>query len=484
MRKILNILLAGLLVLSTWSCSEDIMDDVNENVNNPNDVATRLVITDAITRTAFSIAGSDLAFYATVYIEHNVGIWNQSYNAEIRSGEPISSTTYNNSWNTMYRNLYNLKGIIEKCSTGGSEEGNYHTLGIAQILTAYTLATLTDLMGDVPWTEALQPGVIFTPVLDGQADLYAEVFQLLDDAIANLEEATLFPSLGAQDFLYGGNKDRWMEFANGLKARYTMRLSLRSPAYADVITFANASFTSSANQCQFDYNPPASHSPFYSFYEDRDHLGGSQSFANKLAARNDPRESIFIVANPANSDGLVLAPNGENEQIQGYYALSGISVIDAPTYLLSYHELEFLKAEAYVRLGGAANIALAETALRNAVSAAFQKVNIGLTDADAQTYFNTEVLPLFTANPLAEVMNQKYIAFYEEEAIEAYNDYRRLMAMGDNVIQLDNPHNATQFPLRFTYGASDVTTNKNIRDAYGDGTYIYTENVWWAGGTR
>ena len=104
MRKILNILLAGLLVLSTWSCSEDIMDDINKNVNDPTDVATRLVITDAITRTAFSIAGSDLAFYATVYIEHNVGIWNQSYNAEIRSGEPVSSTTYNNSWNTLNDN--------------------------------------------------------------------------------------------------------------------------------------------------------------------------------------------------------------------------------------------------------------------------------------------------------------------------------------------------------------------------------------------
>jgi hypothetical protein len=38
--------------------------------------------------------------------------------------------------------------------------------------------------------------------------------------------------------------------------------------------------------------------------------------------------------------------------------------------------------------------------------------------------------------------------------------------------------------MRFTYGADDVTTNLNIAEAYGDGSYIYTENVWWAGGTR
>lgn len=56
--------------------------------------------------------------------------------------------------------------------------------------------------------------------------------------------------------------------------------------------------------------------------------------------------------------------------------------------------------------------------------------------------------------------------------------------MGDNVITLVNPNNASRFPLRMTYGSEDVTTNVNVRTAYGDGTYVYSENVWWAGGTR
>jgi hypothetical protein len=483
MRKILYILFAGLLVFSNWSCSEDIMDDINKNVNDPTDVASRLIITDAITRSAFTITGSDLAFYASVYIEHNVGIWNQSYNAEIRSGEPVSSTTYNNSWNAIYKNLYDLRIIINKCSSGGSEEGNYHTLGIAQVLTAYTLAVLTDMMGDVPWSEALQPGNIFTPKLDSQEALYAEIFKLLDDAILNLNKETLFPSLATQDFIYGGNATRWKQFAFGLKARYTMRLSLKNPAYADVIAFAGQSFTSAAQQCQFNYNGAETYSPFYRFLTDRDYFGASQSLFNKLDDRNDPRLARFWKKHPS-AGATELAPNGDPVQVQGRYSISAISNATAPTYMLSYHEIEFLKAEAYARLGGAANIALAETALRNAVSAAFQKVNIGLTSANATAYFDAEVLPLFTANPLSEIMNQKYIAFFEEEAVEAYNDYRRLKAMGNNVIQLDNPKNNTQFPLRFTYGASDVTTNVNVRNAYGDGTYIYTENVWWAGGTR
>ncbi len=481
MRKILNILLSGLLLVAVWSCSEDTMDDINKNVNDPVDVGSNLIITDAMVTSAFSITGSDLAFYASVYIEHNVGIWNQSYNAEIRSGEPISATTYNNSWNSIYQNLYNLKVIINKCSEGGSEEGNYHTLGIAQALTAHNLATLTDLMGDVPWTEALQPGFIFTPVLDKQEAIYTEVLKLLDDAITNFDKESSFPSLGDQDFIYGGDIDLWKKFTYGLKARYAMRLSLKNAAYDNVISFANQSFASSEEQAQFNYNGSTTISPFYKFYTDRDYFGASQSLYDKLYERNDPRIDIFWKPHP-NSGEFILAPNGTPVQVQGNYSISAITEKTAPTYLMSYHEVEFLKAEAYVRLN---ELEDAETALKNAVTAAFQKVNIGLTEEDATAYFEDNVLPKFSSNPLSEVMNQKYIAFFEEEAVEAYCDYRRLVAMGNNVIKLDNPKNAAnQFPQRFTYGNSDVTTNKNVREAYGDGNYVYSEKVWWAGGTR
>ena len=192
--------------------------------------------------------------------------------------------------------------------------------------------------------------------------------------------------------------------------------------------------------------------------------------------------NVFFMAHPGSgSSEIVFAPNGTPNQVQGFYSISAISNSTAPTYLLSYHEIEFLKAEAYARLN---NLPEADAALANAVSAAFQKVNIGLSEADAADYYTTEVKPRFDADPLSEIMNQKYLAFYEEEAVEAYNDYRRLKAMGDNVINLENPKNNTQFPLRYTYGAEDVTTNVNVRDAYGDGTYVYSENVWWAGGTR
>jgi hypothetical protein len=458
------------------------MDEINDNVNDPTDMESRLIITDAMSNTAFNIVGGDFSFYASIYIEHNTGIFGQFYNADIRSAEPTSSTTYNNTWNGVYQNLYNLKVVRQKCSEGGTEEGNWHTLGIAQILSAHDLAILTDVMGDVPWSEALQPGIIFTPVLDNQSAIYGEVIKFLDDAILNLDKESIFPSLGAQDLIYGGDIELWKKFAYGLKARYAMRLSLKTPDYNNVIAYADQSFTSGDEQAQYYYNGSSTSSPFFSLYQDRDYYGASQSLHDKLMERNDPRDDIFFMPHPqSGSDEIVFAPNGTPNQVQGVYSISAISTPTTPTYLLSYHEIEFLKAEAYVRLNDLPN---AETALSNAVTAAFMKGNIGLSDADALAYFNASVRPKFQANPLSEVMNQKYIAFYEEEAIEAYNDYRRLKAMGDNVINLDNPLNTNLFPLRMSYGAEDVNTNVNVREAYGDGTYVYSENVWWAGGTR
>jgi len=485
MKKYIYKIAVAALAFTVSSCSEDLMDDINSNPNDPSEVSSSLIITDVMTKSAFNVTGSDMAFYASCYMEHNVGVYNQMYNAEIRSGEPTNSTTYNNTWKSVYRNLLNANDIITKCSDGGSEEGNYHTLGIAQVLSAYNLAILTDLMGDVPWSEAMQPGVIFTPNLDTQEKIYADIFQFLDDAISNFAKESTFLLLGKQDLIYGGEEgsiEMWKKFAYGLKARYTMRLSLKSPNYDDVIEFANKSFTSANEQCQFDYNGSTSKSPFQQFFLDRNYFGASTSLHNKLVTRNDPRDAKIFKPFTDGGD-LVFAPNGTPEQAQGVYGISAISSLTAPTYLLSYHEIEFLKAEAYARNNDLAN---AKIALEKAIVAACGKSNIAISAEDATNYYTSEIEPVLTDKDLAlkEIMVQKYIAFFEEEAVEAYNDYRRLKAMGNNFIQLDNPLNSSKFPLRYAYGAEDVTTNVNVRKAYGDGSYVYTENVWWAGGSR
>lgn len=487
------------MLVALTSCSEDVMDGINKNPNDPNDVPSRFILTDVMTSSAFSITGADYNFYASVYMELNVGTWGQMYNAEIRTGEPIASSTYNNSWNAQYRNLRQLQIVIDKCSPGGSEEGNWTNLGIARIMSAYNWAMLTDLMGDIPFTEALKAGVIFQPKVEKQEDVYKHVMTLLDSAIVNMAKAQIStrPFLGTQDFIYGSIirtenaaniatwRNTWIKAAQGLKARYLMRLSHRAPKYQEVVTAVDASFANASEEMKFAYNGTTSVNPVQRFFINRNNLSASASLKAKLDARSDPRALRFFripnIQNPPPT--LIFAPNGDPIQQQNGYGVSNITSITAPTYLLSYHELQFIKAEALVRLGGVANLALAETALRNAVRAAFVKV--GLTAATADTYFTNSVLPLFILNPLSEVLMQKYLSQYECEAVEAFNDYRRYRAMGNAAfIPLANARNATQFPLRFTYGSSDVTANPNVKAVYGDGSYVYTERVWWAGGTR
>ena len=465
------------MLFAMAACSEDVMNSINENPNNPTDVASRFILTDIMTSTAFSVTGADYAFYSSVYMELNVGIFGQMYNAETRISEPISSTTYNNVWNAQYTNLYELKIVIDKCSTGGAEAGNVYNLGIAQVLTAYNLAMLTDVMGDVPYTEALKPGVIYQPKIDKQQDLYTEVFSMLDAAIANFAKTTTFPSIGGQDLIFAGDKAKWTKAAQGLKARYLMRLSLKSPQYQKVLDAAALSFATAGDEFKYNYTGSTSVNPFSRFFQDRNYFGTSKSLNDKLVARNDPRKAKLFKPYTGLTV-LNIATNGTPDPKQLFYGISAYTAATNPTYLMSFHELQFLKAEAYARMSPAQTIN-AETALKLGIQAAFVKV--GLTAADATTYYTTSVKTLFDANPLKEIMTQKYLAAYEDEGVEAYNDYRRTVAMGGALVDLAN---TLQFPQRFTYGSSDVTTNTNVKTAYGDGTYVFTDKVWWAGGTR
>jgi len=461
------------------------MDDINKNVNDPSDVPSRFAITDAMTSTAFSNTGSELAFYTGVYVELNAGGFGQMYNAEVRNGEPQNSTTFNNPWNSEYQTLYNLKLIIDKCSTG-SEKGNYTSLGIAQILYAYNLALLTDMFGDVPFSEALQPGEIFQPKLDHQEDLYNIVFTTLEDAIANLGKTSAYASLGTQDLIYQGDKAKWIKAANGLLARYTLRLSFKKPDYAKVLTYASKSFTNKSEELKM--KNPGIPNPYYQFDNDRGYLFASKSLFDKLNSRaNDPRTTgYFEKIRKASGAPLTYEffTNGVSPQSQNY-SYSALIDESNPIYMLSYHELLFIKAEAEARNSASVT---STTSLTAAVNAAFNKDEaVNFSSTNAVSY--VAGLNITTnANLLKEIAVQKYLAFYENETVEAYNDYRRLLAMYGSAaahpIQLANPKNATQFPLRLPYGDSDVSTNANIKAVFGDGTYVYKDNVWWAGGTH
>jgi|AGTN01.1.fsa_nt_gi hypothetical protein len=522
MKKRLNIYKAGLLAIilavGMYGCSEDLMDRINEDTNHTKDVPAKFTIADVITSTAFYNVGGDMNTYMSVYIEHEVGTHNQLYRAEQRDAEPSSASTFNNVWNNLYGSLKNARMVKARCSEGGLQEGNKVTKGIAEVLIALNSAIITDMYGDVPYSEASQPLMlpdIFNPRIDKQEDIYKAILDELDEAIADLQgtDAHTSGGVGSYDLLYGGDKTLWTKLAYGLKARYTMRLLHRSTDrqgdLQKVIDYVDRSFVSASEQAAFNIYGPANLNPLFDFQWSRDGLAASKSMFDRLAEREDPRlRRAFVNADweqitGEDDESLNLAPNGENNEVQYYYNTSVFVFSQtASTQLLSYHEIQFLKAEALCRLNRADDarpvlkeaflsaVANLETSVEAAMTAptilsygGLAETTDAISMAEAEQYFDDTIDPLFTSNPLQETMIQKYIAFFgaSGESPEAYNDYRRLKALGEDFIELENPG---RFPLRAPYGVSDVTANPNVESIFGDGQYIYTENVWWAGGSR
>lgn len=508
--NITKVLLSTAILCATFvSCSEDTMDRLNENTSNPKDVLAKYILTEVMTSTGFSSIGGDMNTYLSLYVEHETGVHNQFINAERRRNEPSNAATFNNVWGSIYTTLKDVKIAIDKCSTGGSEEGN-PALGVAQFLAAYNLAVLTDMYGDVPWKEACDYKVNMAPPIDKQEVIYQDIMAYLDAAITSLQSSSS-NGLGGQDFIYGGDNTKWLKATYALKARLTMHLLHRSSnVQADmqtVLDCVSKSFTSAGEQCSLSIYGGSQLNPMFATFWARFGISASKSMFDRIVEYGDPRigrcfmePGAQVIFASADDDRIDLPPTGNPIQQQLVYTNSiFVAAQTAPTHLISYHEILFLKAEALFHLNRKDE---AKAALKEAVIAGFANLEMNVSDAlssdywggfdvetsavtaeEAGAYFDSSIAPKFDASPLKEIMIQKYIAFWgaNGESVETFNDIRRMKAMGNDFYGLKN---SNPFPLRTPYGNSDVTANPNIEEAYGKGDYVYSENVWWAGGSR
>ncbi|HOI00150.1 MAG TPA: SusD/RagB family nutrient-binding outer membrane lipoprotein [Bacteroidales bacterium] len=472
MKKILSLMLISVML---FSCSEDLMDEINQDRNNALNMQSKNLIPDLLLKSAFESTATDIAWYATVYVEHNAGTWNQSHQADRRIAQNASSLL-NNSWNAIYDVMNIAKTIINKTDPAtGDEPTEYWPRGIAQIMMAYNLAIATDGWGEVPYTEAFQGLENVYPKYDKQSTLYPKIMALLDSAISNLNKATVF--YRDKDYIYGSlsnanNKAAWIKTANALKARFALRLTKvngNAAATAALAAIPNA-YASAADAMLlkgFAVALPGSN-PWGEFWYWRDHLSVSTTIFDLMNTRNDPRMADYF----SSTDPADIAPIGAAEQVQGGYSqslfTSGYDAMASPILLFTYHELKFIEAEAKFRTGDATW----KDALKAAVEASFAFVGT----AGGDTYFNTEVDPRLTAgNELNEILTQKYIAFFDREAIEAYNDYKRT-----GIPEMKNPNNATVgFIWRFPWALSEISSNSaNVPK------WTIFDKTWWAGGTE
>lgn len=465
--KTLKLIILTIFTFSIFSCSEDIMDEINKEKNDTESMPAANILPSIIAQSAFESTGTDLAWYATVYCEHSAGTWGQSQEADQRIGQNSASLA-NNSWNNIYYVMLECKAIIDKTDPAtGSEPDNFWARGIAQTLLAYNLAITTDMWGDIPYSEALKGAINVQPKFDSQESVYTAIFALLDDAIINLGKTTV--KFGTNDYIYKGDQNKWIKAAYSLKARYAMRLSnKKSDAAATALAAIPKGFASAADALVFaSFEATATgENPWRQFMADRSHLSVGATLFNLMNDRNDPRMAVYFTKIGGN---YAPAPNGTALQTQGgVYSVSLVSESNriAPLPMMSYHELKFIEAEAKFRAGDATW----KDALKAAISASF-----AYSKATEGTYFADAVEPKLTAgNELKEIMTQKYIAMYEYEAMEAYNDYRRTL-----IPSMNNPNNLTAsfgFVHRFPYALSEVSSNgANVPKVD-----VFKDKVWWA----
>ncbi|AEV98875.1 hypothetical protein A4D02_10010 [Niastella koreensis] len=132
-------------------------------------------------------------------------------------------------WNSWYLQLTDFK-LIDSLARGYGKDNviNASYQGIGKICKAWLFSNLTDIYGDIPYSQALQgdanlahPNV--TPAFDRQKDIYLDLFDQLEQANILLSKGDTIGK--TSDPVYFGDPAKWRKFANSLYLRLLLRIS-------------------------------------------------------------------------------------------------------------------------------------------------------------------------------------------------------------------------------------------------------------------
>ena len=445
----------SLLLISLSSCDAEWIDsDLNIDPDSPSNVPMSLLLPAIQQSMGYNLLGNNSVRTNNIWTQHFDGVSRQSY-TEARY--QLTAADVNNLWGSIYTEMFmNLQIIIDKAGIEGSESDNFK--GVAQVLQATTLGITTDLFGDVPFSNAFKGSQnILRPEYDTQEQVYDTIFNILDNAIVNLNSTQNVFAIDG-DVIYGGSKSKWLKAAHSVKARHYLQLSnvLGNEAYTKALAEVAAGFASNSD----DYAVPfedSNRNPIFQFMEQRGDIRMGATFVDILVADSDPRTE-FYVAEDANGEYVGSVPGSQNESASapGPYVADPTSSV----YLMTYSELKFIEAEANFRLG---NTALAQTAYEKAVAASVLRVT-----GDANTeWLEDNIIGIPVS--LESILMQKYIDGFGTN--QPYADFRRT---GLPALELAQGAVLNQIPTRFPYAQSEKDYNAaNVPNAQ------LTDKLWW-----
>jgi len=490
----LSVALVATAALSAAACRTD-LTDLNTNPNSPTVAPAGPLFTNAVETTMARFMNSFQTLSMTsLYAQHIAQV---QYVEEDRGR--LRTEVIDGLFTGVYTNeLEDFQKVIAQ----GVADNAPNTSGPAQVMQSWVFQQITDLWGDVPYSEALKADVGGTlkPKYDTHKDIYYGLLKTLTDASSAMKAGT--SALGSADPIYKGNVANWIKFSNSLRARLAMRLTKADAAKAAAeLTAAFAApggvMTSNADNAKISWPGDGTFdNPWAANFSTRDDHRVSKTLLDTMTALNDPRVKVFAQPTKADPTKFVGLQNGlDNVSVTPFfnttsrpgaifypgatsYGTYGTSAGKAtPSYLMDYAEVEFLKAEAAGRgLGGQTGAAGHYNA---GVTASI--LQWGGTQAEADAYLaRPGVAYVAGATGLHQIGLQKWISLFSQ-GNEAWSNWRRT---GDPATIKMGPKaypEVPEIPRRIPYPSKEQTVNNDaLKEAIGrQGADTYLTRVWW-----
>jgi hypothetical protein len=468
-----GILLAGAMILASTSCKKFL--DVNDNPNNLNeDKATMQLTLPAAQHSVAYVMGNVMtevggflsqywtqAPGATQYFDYD------RYNFDATDGD--------REWGQLFNGALKDLQFVEKKAVE-LKDSNY--AAIALLMKAYTYQVITDVWGDVPYSEALKADEgILNPKYDKQSAIYTGLIADIDKALAYLNNSsTKIP--GADDVVFGGDMFMWYKFANSLKLKVLMRQSNVSGAasLSSLASLTASDFLGAGEVAQVNYIDKFNNkNPLFASIAGlgNDNNVASATIGDTLNAYGDPRAGYFF---ELDGGGLVVGIE------QGRAAFStiptttpsahvGPKIIAAttPVIFMSGTETLFLLAEAQARnlLPGTAQASYEEAVVSSMTQCEVDTAGLDLFGAAPYAW---------DADPAANLQQigvQRWIAMCGLQNLESWIEQRRT-GIPALLPSLASKLPAGQMPGRLIYPNQEATSNSNF-----PGTKPIQDRVWW-----
>ena len=210
------------------SCSDEYMENMNTDPSKAATIDPNAQLTTAQLQTYGDLSMVEIyRNYLYAFSQQLMGCWNTT---NYGGRHTLDNNEMSRIWTSFY--TQSVKNVTDARYRTAEDPGKVNINSILRIYRVYLMSIITDIYGDVPYTEA---GLGFldgkyTPSYDKQEDIYNDFFRELEDASAKLD-ATKDRVTG--DVIYNGDLTKWKKLANSLRLRFAMRISNVNPEKAE-----------------------------------------------------------------------------------------------------------------------------------------------------------------------------------------------------------------------------------------------------------